>query len=300
VDRTPACGFVRGHGAESPFVTQTPSLQRSPAARPTVYRSGSALVFGGIFAALCVAAAVDLVVETGTADLVGAAVLLVVAGVAVVFGPYPAAFAGEDGLRIRNPFRLIVMPWPSVTDVKAGLSFVAFNEKRKYTVYAIPVSLRDMRRADKQRYRDLARKQREVGRAASGRGGGGFGSMMGGGADRSTDGSQQLLLPVQAVLEINARREAYDARLKREEVARAHGFTTSGVRIKKQADVASKADADKADQATDAATAQADTIAAPETETAAPATDVAVTWPVLPLAMIGVPVLLVIIAVLVK
>jgi hypothetical protein len=286
VHKTPACGFARGHGAESPFVTQSPSAERSP----TVYRGGSALAFGGIIAALCVASAVDLVVEVGTADLVGAAVLLLVAGIAVIFGPYPAAFSGEDGLRIRNPFRAIELPWPTITDVKTGLSFVVFAGQRKYTVYAIPVSLRDMRKADKQRYRAASRRQREATRAASGRGGGAFGSgTSGGGA--GGDGPEQGLYHDQAVLEINGRRETYASRLKREEIARAHGFTPAGKRIDKNADTADKA----AD-----ATAQAAGTTDPETAMTAPDTAVTVKWSVVPLALIAVPVLLIIIAAIAK
>lgn len=305
MDRTPACGFARGHEAESPFVTQSPSSERSPSTRPTVYRGGSALVFGGIIAALCVASAVDLVVEVGTADLVGAAALLVVAGIAVVFGPYPAAFSGEDGLRIRNPFRLIDLPWPTVTDVRTGLSFVVFTEQRKYTVYSIPVSLRDMRKADKQRYRMAANRHRETSRATSGRGGGGFGSMMSGGGG-GRDETEHAVYHDQAVLEINGRREAYAARLKREEIARAHGFTPSGKRIDKKADAAGPdvAEPDKAGNNADTAAQGAGT---PEPETAATtptaptATAAAtVTWSVVPLCMIGVPVLLVIIAAIAK
>jgi hypothetical protein len=274
-----------------------------------VYRGGSALVFGGIIAALCVASAVDLVVEVGTADLVGAAALLVVAGVAVVFGPYPAAFSGEDGLRIRNPFRLIDLPWPAVTDVRTGLSFVVFTAQRKYTVYSIPVSLRDMRKADKQRYRMAANRQREVSRAGSDRGGPRFGSMLSGGGS-GRDEAEHPVYHDQAVSEINGRREAYAARLNREEIARAHGFTPSGKRIDKKAD-AGLPDAAEPDQAgvnadTDNDTANADTAAQAagasesETATAAPTAAATVTWSAVPLAMIGVPVLLVIIAAIAK
>ena len=253
-----------------------------------MYRGGSAVVGGGIMAALSIAGAVDLVVEEGSADLIGSAVLLLVAAFAVVLGPYPAASSGEDGLRIRNPFRAIDLPWSTVTDVKAGLSFIAFTAQRKYTVWAIPVSLRDRRRAEKQRYRDLARQQRGASRGLSGRGGA-FGSMMSGGGGGSTDPSERLSFADQAVMEINARREAYAVRLKREEVARAHGFTSSGARIN------TTTDDTVADKASDAAATPAE---APETVAAGPA--VSVKWSAFPPAIIGIAALLLIIAIIVK
>jgi hypothetical protein len=188
----------------------------SPAEKPTVYRGVGALL-GGIVAVLfCLYGAIDLLVEAGSADLVGAAVLLLVAALALIFGVYPAAYSDDDGLHVRNPFRTIRVSWPAVTDLAANLSFVVHTEGARYTVFAIPVSLRDRRRAEKQRLKDVAAAQRVARRGARGGGRNPADAYTGLAPSprRREEHIERMALADQAISEMNARKDAYAVRAK--------------------------------------------------------------------------------------
>jgi hypothetical protein len=130
----------------------------TPPEKPTAYRSPGSVVGGGVIALLAFAAAVDLL-ATSPRHWLGMAVLVAVAVVGFVFGVYPAAFADSRRLVIRNPFRTIVLPWPRVESIVMRLSIYVHAGDR-YTVWAIPVSLRDRRRAERARMRAAAQEQR--------------------------------------------------------------------------------------------------------------------------------------------
>lgn len=68
----------------------------------------------------------------------------------------PAVFAGDDRLRVRNPFRMITVPWAAVEDIRSGYSNELFAGGRKYQLWAIPVSLRARKRAVRQTARAVA------------------------------------------------------------------------------------------------------------------------------------------------
>ena len=184
----------------------TPPDSPEPAEKPTVYRGPGAVVGGAVVLLFCVGGAVDLMVEEGTADLPGAAVLLLVASLAFAYGVYPAALSGRDTLVVRNPLRTIRLSWGAVTRMTAQLSFIAFTARTKYTVWAVPVSLRDRRKAERNRLKDLARQRRD-----DRRGGPRFGGADSFGTPRSHPGSEieRLSYADQAMIEMGARREAW-------------------------------------------------------------------------------------------
>ena len=66
----------------------TPSAADSPSAteheKPTVYRGASALIGGALVTLFCGIGALDLIIESGTQDLTGASILLLVAVVGAV------------------------------------------------------------------------------------------------------------------------------------------------------------------------------------------------------------------------
>jgi hypothetical protein len=188
----------------------TPTGSPEPAEKPTVYRGPGAVFGGAIVVLFCLGGAIDLMVEEGAADLVGAAAMLLVAALAFAYGVYPAAYSGPQALVVRNPLRTITLPWGAVTRLSAQLSFVAHTAKQKYTVWAVPVSLRDRRKAERNRIRDLARQQREERRGPSSRfAGGGLGFA---GVQRPRPAGSEvdrLSYADQASSEMNARREAW-------------------------------------------------------------------------------------------
>jgi hypothetical protein len=183
-----------------------PAQPAQPAGKPTVYRGGAAFVGGLVVSVLCTLGIIDLLVESGTQDLFGAALLAVMATLAVAYGVYPAAYADANQLRVRNPFRTIILPWPAVTELSARLSFMAHTEQRRYTVWAIPVSLHERRKAERVRLRELNRADREARRQLRGST---RLSDIASPNSRRTDPVERLSYADQAVREMGDRREAY-------------------------------------------------------------------------------------------
>jgi hypothetical protein len=179
----------------------------SPADKPTAYRGVGAMFGGAVVMLFCVGGAADLLIEEGTADLPGASIMFLVAALSFAYGVYPAAFSGPDALVIRNPLRTITLSWGSVTRLTAQLSFVAHTATRRFTVWAVPVSLRDRRRAERARLRDLSRQSRAAkgGRQRFG-GFGGFDDVRVS-ASPTPDPIERLSFADQAITEMSARRE---------------------------------------------------------------------------------------------
>ncbi|NUK05142.1 PH domain-containing protein [Streptomyces lunaelactis] len=116
-----------------------------------VYRSSAGMVGGALLLALTAWIGGDALIrgEGRTPWLALAGVLLAVP-VIVAFALRPAVFAGEDRLRIRNPFRTITLPWAAVAEVRAGYSSEVFTQEgAKYQLWAVPVSLRQRKRASR-------------------------------------------------------------------------------------------------------------------------------------------------------
>ncbi|MFI1257324.1 PH domain-containing protein [Streptomyces netropsis] len=71
----------------------------------------------------------------------------------IAFTLRPAVWAGEDALRVRNPFRTITLPWASVSGVRAGYSSEVLAGGARYQLWAIPVSLRQRKSAARRQAR---------------------------------------------------------------------------------------------------------------------------------------------------
>ncbi|MFD9797187.1 PH domain-containing protein [Streptomyces sp. NPDC059070] len=134
----------------------------TPPAEPTyadrVYRSSGGIAGGALLLALGLWLGGDAVVRGhGSAPWLALAGLLFAVPLIFAFTLRPAVFAGQDRLRIRNPFRTITLPWASVADVRAGYSSEVFEHSgKKYQLWAIPVSLRQRKRAARAQQRDAA------------------------------------------------------------------------------------------------------------------------------------------------
>lgn len=112
------------------------------------YRSGTAVAGGVVMLALAAWLGGDAMIRgEGRTPLVAAAVLLLAVPLVVAFTMRPAVYAGEELLRIRNPFRTIHLPWGSVVTVRAGYSSEVLTESAKYQLWAIPVSVRERKKA---------------------------------------------------------------------------------------------------------------------------------------------------------
>ncbi len=83
--------------------------------------------------------------------------LLLVLPLVVAFTLRPVVLAGERRVRVRNPFRTIDVPWASVDEFRAAYSTELVTEDgTKYPMWAVPVSLRQRKRANRQQMK-LAR-----------------------------------------------------------------------------------------------------------------------------------------------
>ncbi|MFD3312852.1 PH domain-containing protein [Streptomyces sp. NPDC058694] len=149
---------------QQPTVPETPD----PQFKDRVYRSPSGIAGGVLLLAIAGWLGIDaLVTGEGRAPWVALAALLFLVPLVLAFTVRPAVYANEQRLRIRNPFRVIVLPWGTVEAFRSGYSNEVLDKAgAKYQVWAVPVSLRGRKRAARREARGEAR-----GAAAAARGG---------------------------------------------------------------------------------------------------------------------------------
>ncbi|MET8821918.1 MULTISPECIES: PH domain-containing protein [Streptomyces] len=150
-----------------------------PVSKDRVYRSPAGLAGGVLLLALALWLGIDAVVAgEGRTPWVALAALLFLVPLVAAYTVRPAVLSNDDRLRVRNPFRVITLPWGQVASFRSGYSNEVFTEAGdKYQLWSIPVSLRGRKKAARQEARRAAGGGR-------GRGGvlGGFGGFGGAGA----------------------------------------------------------------------------------------------------------------------
>ncbi|MCW7945736.1 membrane protein [Streptomyces hygroscopicus] len=138
---------------------QPPAPEHSaPESRDRIYRSPSGLAAGVLLLAIALWLGIDALVSGhGHAPWLALAGLILVIPLVIAFTLRPAVYANEERLRIRNPFRVIVLPWGSVASLRSGYSNEAVaTSGAKYQLWAVPVSLRARKRAARQQSRTAA------------------------------------------------------------------------------------------------------------------------------------------------
>ncbi|MGP2440919.1 PH domain-containing protein [Streptomyces sp. JW3] len=140
-----------------------------PETKDRVYRSPAGIAGGVLLLAIVLWLGIDAVVAgEGRTPWLALAALLLVVPLVVAYTLRPAVFAGEDRLRLRNPLRIVVLPWGRITALRSGYSNeVVADSGAKYQLWSVPVSLR----ARKKAARREARRTAGDGRGAAGRGG---------------------------------------------------------------------------------------------------------------------------------
>ncbi|MET9569230.1 PH domain-containing protein [Streptomyces virginiae] len=127
-----------------------------------VYRSSMGVVSGVLLLALTAWLCGDAVVRgSGNTPWIALAVALCVVPLIVAFTIRPAVFANDDRMRVRNPFRIIELPWAAVDAVRSGYSAEVLAEGSKYQLWSVPVSLRERKKANRQRLRHEGLRDRE-------------------------------------------------------------------------------------------------------------------------------------------
>ncbi|AXE88190.1 PH domain-containing protein [Streptomyces sp. Go-475] len=160
---------------------QSPTPQPSePESKDRVYRSVPAIAGGAMLLGIAGWIGVDAVINgEGRTPWLALAVLLLVVPLVVAFTLRPAVYAGDDRLRIRNPWRVVVVPWGQVASLRSAYSNEVLTESgAKYQLWAVPVSLRARKRAARREMRATAQARRQMGQGG-GRGGAGAGSRLG-------------------------------------------------------------------------------------------------------------------------
>ncbi|MER8027383.1 PH domain-containing protein [Streptomyces bauhiniae] len=133
-----------------------------PAARDRIYRSPMGLVGGVLVLALVVWLGGDALFRgDGRVPWLALAVMILAVPLVIAFTLRPAVFANQERLRVRNPFRVIVLPWGELATLRSGYSNEALaTSGTKFQLWAIPVSLRARKRAANKRAKAAAQAAR--------------------------------------------------------------------------------------------------------------------------------------------
>ena len=151
-----------GQGPEGPQTqgSATPGAAGSgsaPVYADQVFRSYPAVVAGLVILLLVGWLCIDAMVEgSGRAPLEGLFTLLLLVPLVGGFTLWPCVRANAERLVVRNPFRTITVPWGSVESLEAALSVELRSGGQKYQVWALPVSMRQRKRNNRNAMRQLA------------------------------------------------------------------------------------------------------------------------------------------------
>ncbi|MFF0220811.1 PH domain-containing protein [Streptomyces sp. NPDC004629] len=129
-----------------------------PTAKDRVHRSSAAIAGGVVMLAIVLWLGIDALFNGhGRTPWLALATMILVVPLVVAFTLRPAVFVGEDRLRVRNPFRMITLPWGEIAALRSGYSNeVVAKSGAKYQLWAVPVSLRARKRAARRQARSEA------------------------------------------------------------------------------------------------------------------------------------------------
>lgn len=134
------------------------------------YRSSGGIAGGVLLLAVAGWLGIDAIVSGhGRTPWLALATLILVVPLIVAFTLRPAVHANEERLRIRNPFRIVVVPWGEVVLLRSGYSNeVVVKAGGKYQLWAVPVSLRARKKAARQEARATLDRSGGASRVAAG------------------------------------------------------------------------------------------------------------------------------------
>ncbi|MEU5138223.1 PH domain-containing protein [Streptomyces sp. NPDC021139] len=146
-----------------------------PVSKDRAYRSPAGISGGVLVLALALWLGIDALVSgEGDTRWKALAALLFLVPLVAAYTVRPAVFANDDRMRVRNPFRVIVLPWARVESFRSAYTNEVFAEGgAKYQLWSIPVSLRGRKKAARL-------EDRRVAGGAGGAGGGRRRGVLGG------------------------------------------------------------------------------------------------------------------------
>lgn len=173
-----------------------------------VYRSVPGVISGVLLLAVAAWLIGDAALNgTGKTPAVSLAAVPVFAFPVIAYTLRPAVLANDRRLVVRNPWRTITAPWAAVDALRAGYSVELLAEGRKFQVWAVPVSLRQRKRANRVRARGGAPEHTSrMGMVFGGGGGASAGSPVAGSSDPTRAWSDQVTSVLQEMAERNASR----------------------------------------------------------------------------------------------
>jgi hypothetical protein len=156
------------------------SSPAEPAYADRVHRSKAGAVAGVLLIALALWLGIDAMVGgSGKGVFIAlAALVLVIPGV-IAWTIWPSVRYDDDRLVVRNPLRTVTVPWAAVEDFRSGYSVEMLTGGKKYQVWAVPVSLRQRKKANVRAARAAAGGDPYTG---------GVGGLFGGGRRRTAGG----------------------------------------------------------------------------------------------------------------
>jgi hypothetical protein len=130
-------------------MSDTPARENTaPTYQDKVYRSGGGVAGGILLLVLLFWLCIDAMVRgAGTAPGLAASVLVLGVPLITAFTFWPQVRAGAHRLLVRNPFRTIETRWDGVESLTATLSVELRAGGHKFVIWALPVSLRQRKRA---------------------------------------------------------------------------------------------------------------------------------------------------------
>ncbi|WP_369224956.1 PH domain-containing protein [Streptomyces sp. R39] len=152
----------------------------TPLVKDRIYRSPQALIGGVLLLVIVGWLGIDALFRgQGRTPWLALAALILIVPLVAAFTLRPAVFANEDRLRVRNPFRVITLPWGEIASLRSGYSNeVIVKSGAKYQLWSVPVSLRGRKKVARRQAKaeSDARRGRTGGgtRFGAGRGLGGF------------------------------------------------------------------------------------------------------------------------------
>ncbi|MFD7862573.1 PH domain-containing protein [Streptomyces sp. NPDC057682] len=127
----------------------SPTPPSEPTYADRTFRSPAGLVGGALMLLLICWIGGDAAFRGhGRVPWLALAGLLTSVPLVIAFTLRPVVAVNDERIRIRNPFRTIVLPWTEVADVRAGYSSELFTaDGQKFQLWAVPVSLRQRKKA---------------------------------------------------------------------------------------------------------------------------------------------------------
>lgn len=122
-----------------------------PEVKDRIYRSPAGITGGALLLFIAGWLGIDALVSgTGRTPWLALAVLILVVPLVIAFTLRPAVYANDDRLRVRNPLRVIVLPWGKVASLRSSYSNeVVDTSGTKFQLWAVPVSLRARKKVAK-------------------------------------------------------------------------------------------------------------------------------------------------------